>query len=303
MVTNNAAFTYTWKESQTKNWAFSPAFINVVHLPSKSPSFQERLDTNQFLANSYKETFIEGENLSFTFSNQVKNGGRNFSYLRLSGEEAGALLTAVGGADSGRSQYVKFDFDGQHQFTFKHSRIATRFAGGVGIPYELSPTLPYIKQYYVGGPYSLRGWRVRTLGPGSSIDSSGSIYIDRTGDIKLEANGEFRFDIAKLFAGFVKFDGAAFVDAGNIWLANKSASYPGGEFDISTLGHQIAADVGMGARFEIATFIVLRIDAAFPVKKPYVPNNNGWVIDQVDFGNPSWRANNLIVNIALGYPF
>jgi len=310
LVNNNASFSYTWKESPTKNWTLSPAFVNIIRLPTISPAFQLRLNGNEFLQNSYKENFIEGENISFTFTDQVKKGGRNYSYARLSFEEAGGLLggvrkivEALNDSISQYAQYTKFDFDGQHQFTYRHSKLAFRFTGGIGLPYGQSTTLPYIKQYFVGGPYSLRGWRVRTLGPGSSLDTSGSSFIDRTGDIKLELNNEFRFDIASLFAGYIKMDGALFADAGNIWLARKSPDYPGGELNISTFGQDIAADVGVGARFEIATFIVLRLDLGMPVKEPYVLTNGGWVIRNIDFSSPNWRANNLILNIALGYPF
>jgi len=311
LINNNISFSYNWRESPTKVWTLSPAFVNIIRLPKISDNFQKRLDTNAFLANSYKKTFIEGENISYTFSNQDKKGGRNFSFLKISFEEAGGLLglinnfsNSIKNIDSDQfAQYIKFDFDAQHQFTFRHSKIALRFDGGIGLPNGQSNTLPYVKQYFVGGPYSLRGWRVRTLGPGSSYDTTGKTFIDRTGDIKLEMNSEFRFDIVQLFAGFIKMNGAIFTDAGNIWLARKSSSYAGGNLDITTFGQDVAADFGAGARFDIATFITLRFDLAFPVKKPYVYTNNGWVIKDIDFSNPTWRANNLVFNIAIGYPF
>jgi outer membrane protein insertion porin family len=167
--------------------------------------------------------------------------------------------------------------------------------------------LPYIKQYFAGGPYSLRGWRIRTLGPGSYYDLSNAnnlTAIDRTGDIKFELNGEYRFPIAPLFAGAVKMKGALFADAGNIWLARKDSSYAGGEFKFNTLGQDIAADVGIGTRFEIASFLTLRVDVAMPVKKPNVLNGeSGWVLKDIDPSNSTWRANNIIFNVAIGYPF
>ena len=175
----------------------------------------------------------------------------------------------------------------------------------MGLPYGQSSTLPYIKQYFAGGPYSLRGWRIRTLGPGSYYDSKTDTLnqIDRTGDIKLELNGEYRFPITPLFAGAVKMNGAVFADAGNIWLSKSDSSYRGGELSMRSLGQDIAADMGVGARFDIASFLTFRLDLAVPVKKPYIHSNSGWVFDQVDFSNPSWRANNLILNISIGYPF
>ncbi|MBA3827382.1 MAG: BamA/TamA family outer membrane protein [Taibaiella sp.] len=313
LVNTNASFTYHWRETPTKTWDFSPAFINIIRLPNESDSFKKRLEGNQFLRDSYKENFIEGENLTFTFSNQDKNAGRNYTYLRLGVEEAGALLSGIKNIGFALNdlykikfaQYAKFDFDYRHYFSLRRSVFAIRFDGGIGLPYGQSDALPYIKQYYVGGPYSLRGWRIRSLGPGSSVDTGSSTnnFIDRTGDIKLEFNGEYRFGIAQLFAGFIKLNGAFFADAGNIWLSKKDSNYPGGEFELNTFARDIAADLGAGARFDIASFITLRIDLAFPVKKPYETTNGGWVFDQIAFGDRSWRSNNLILNIAVGYPF
>ena len=202
------------------------------------------------------------------------------------------------------AQYTKFDFDARHYFTLPKSVFAFRFSGGIGIPYGQSDALPYIKQYFSGGPYSLRGWRIRTLGPGSYyMPVSNANQIDRTGDIKLELNGEYRFPITPLFAGAVKMNGALFADAGNIWLAKKGPGYPGGEFEFNTLGQDIAMDMGAGARFDIASFLTLRIDLAIPVKEPYIYTNGGWVFNKINPYDSDWRSNNLILNVSIGYPF
>lgn len=315
-LTNTTAnFTYNWKETQTKAWEVTPAFINILTLPRKSDSFQRRLDTNQFLRNSYRENFIEGEMVAFTFSNQAQKRGRDYSYLRLALEEAGGLLSGVNGI--GRllkddlnftyAQYLKLDFDARHYFVRPRAKLAFRFYGGVGVPYDKSTALPYIKQYFVGGAYSIRGWRVRSLGPGSYYNPNvaGSFsFIDRTGDIKLEMNGEYRFEMVKLLSGTIKLNGALFVDAGNIWLANPDPkNYPGGDFALNKLGRDVAMSTGAGARLDFGDFITFRVDAAFPVKKPYEPENGGWVLDKIKFNNSDWRSDNLILNIAIGYPF
>lgn len=312
LVNTSANFSYNWHETQTKVWALSPAFINVIHLPLETDSFKRVLDSNAYLRNSYKENFIEGENISFIFDDIDKKHNINYSYLKLSFEEAGSLLSLINNVGVALNdlykiqyaQYAKFDFDGRHYFNVWKSVIAVRFSGGIGMPYGQSTTLPYIKQYFSGGPYSLRGWRIRTLGPGSYYDPNARTNnIDRTGDIKLEFNGEFRFPVAPLFANAVKLNGALFADAGNIWLAKSDPAFPGGDFALSTLGQSIAADMGIGARFDIASFLTLRLDVAIPAKKPYVSTNGGWVFDQVNFNNSNWRANNVIFNISIGYPF
>ena len=314
LLNTSATFSYNWRETQTKTWSLSPAFVNVIRVPVETDSFKKVLANNQYLANSYKENFIEGENIAFKFDNLNKKHGINYSYLRLGFEEAGGLLGFVNQLGTALNdlykirfaQYTKFDFDAGHYFTLPKAVFAFRLYGGLGLPYGQSSALPYIKQYFAGGPYSLRGWRIRTLGPGSYYDSTNTstvIQIDRTGDIKLELNGEYRFPITPLFAGAIKMNGALFFDAGNIWLARKDSGYPGGEFELSTLGQDIATDLGAGTRFDIASFLTLRVDVAVPVKKPYVFENNGWVFKDIDFSNPTWRANNIIFNISIGYPF
>ena len=313
LVNTSANLSYSWRESSTKTWSFSPVFVNIIQVPKVSSSFQQILDSDAYLRNSYQKNFIEGENLSFTYDDIIKKRGMNYSFLKLSLEEAGGLLQGLNQLASDIdntyqtrtfAQYTKFDFDGRHYFTLPKSVFAFRFYGGIGLPYGQSDVLPYIKQYFAGGPYSLRGWRIRTLGPGSSYDPNANAnQVDRTADIKLEMNGEYRFPITPLFAGAVKMNGALFADAGNIWLAKKDVNYPGGEFEFSTLGQDIAMDMGAGARFDIASFLTLRIDIAVPVKKPYVFTNNGWVFSDIDPGNSTWRSNNIIFNVSIGYPF
>ncbi len=308
-LTNTVAnFTYNWRETSTNTWEVAPAFINIIRLPSVSDSFRRRLENNDFLRNSYRQTFIEGEMVAFTFSNQLNNKGRSYSYARFALEEAGGLLSLMnntGLRSFNFSQYVRFDFDTRRYINRRRSQIAFRFNGGVGIPYGSSVTLPYIKQYFVGGAYSIRGWRIRTLGPGSYFDpeeqNSTANFIDRTGDIKLEMNGEYRFDVLQLFSGGIKIKGAVFADAGNIWLMKESESYPGGVFRLNKLGNDLAISTGAGARFDLAGFFIIRLDGAFPIKRPYnsTYDYGGW-------SNPfnrSWGLSDVVLNIAVGYPF
>ena len=116
-------------------------------------------------------------------------------------------------------------------------------------------------------------------------------------------NGEYRYDIVRMFSGALNLKGALFADAGNIWLANKSSDSPGGEFAFNKLGQDIAVDLGTGIRMDIAGFFLLRLDLAIPVKKPYVLTNGGWVFDKMAPFDGNWRANNMILNFAIGYPF
>ena len=313
LVNTSGNFSYSWRQSSTETWNFSPVFVNIIQVSNQSATFDSALTANEYLKNSYRSNFIEGENLSFTYDNSIKKHDRNYSYLKLSAEEAGGVLSGVNGLGADIdprykikhfAQYVKLDFDARRYYTLPKSVFAFRFYGGIGLPYGSSTALPYIKQYFAGGPYSLRGWRIRTLGPGSSHDTtSNTNQIDRTGDIKLEMNGEYRFPITPLFAGAVKMNGAIFADAGNVWLAKKDPGYPGGEFEFNTLGQDIAVDMGAGVRFDIESFLTIRFDLAIPVKEPYVTTNGGWVFSQINPYSADWRSNNLILNVSIGYPF
>lgn len=309
MINTSANFTYKWKETETKSWEVSPAFVNLIRLPYMSPEFIKRLEGNDYLKKSYTNTLIEGENVTFIFTDRERKGWKDYNYAKLSIEEAGGIVGGL--ADliglQNYSRYVKFDFDLQRFFNYMHSTLAFRFLGGIGLPYGGSTTLPYIKQYFVGGSFSIRGWRIRSLGPGSYIASADTTrainVIDRTGDIKLEMNGEYRFDITQLFSGAIKMNGAVFADAGNIWLTKPSSDFPGGEFHLEKFGSDIAVSSGIGLRFDAGGFFVLRTDLAMPIRKPDYIAGDGWVFDQINFGDRAWRKQNLIFMVAVGYPF
>lgn len=310
----NSNFTYNWKQSQTKTWDLTPVFVNVLQLPYISPLFQTRLDSNNYLKKTYSNNFIEGEILSFTYANQnTRRLHLSYSYIKASVEEAGGLVAGIVGISKPAEgnflntyqQYVKLDIDARRYIPLFSSLLAGRAYAGVGLPYNKSTTLPYVKQYFSGGPYSVRGWRVRSLGPGSykQVDTlKGANIVDLTGDIKLEANLEYRFDIVQLFGGAMKLNGAAFTDAGNIWLAQPSSDYPGGEFKFSKLGKDIAMSSGVGVRLDIGGLFVLRFDGAVPIKKPTSTKPGGFVLDEL-FSSKGWAGDNLILNVAIGYPF
>lgn len=321
MLTNlTSRFTYKWRETSTKSWEVSPFFVNDIALPRIDPLFKARLDTNEYLRNTYRETFIEGENITWTFSNANQAAFfDDYSYIKLGIEEAGGLVGGLNkispGLTASYAQYVRLDYDIRHYIKQRHATTALRLYGGVGLPYGQSITLPYLKQYFVGGPFSMRGWRIRTLGPGTytnlNIDltnSRASALIDRTGDIKIEMNGEYRFEIFKLFGSVLQFNGALFADAGNIWLSKKSESYPGGEFALNKLYDGFAVDGGAGIRVDIASLFVLRIDWAVPLKVPGkldIPERNikqGWILDDIDPLYDRWRRS-IVWNVAIGYPF
>lgn len=192
-------------------------------------------------------------------------------------------------------QYVKLE----NEIRFFHklgpnSKFATRLLVDVGLPYGNSTILPYTQQFFIGGPNSLRGFQARTLGPGSydyrtSVGYGGTQFLpDESGDIKIEANAEYR---PKLFS---IVEGALFVDAGNIWLLHPENGLPGAAFGKNFI-NQMALDAGFGLRFNL-TVLILRTDLGFPLINPSLPMGQRNLTNNISFKNS-------VFNLAIGYPF
>lgn len=314
----NVAYGYLWKEKADRMHELYPIDINYVKTDKKSVAFDSLLALNPVLAKSFENQFIIGTRYSYTLNTQLREDvldkyrprklrEHNF-YLNGTLDIAGNLMNTIqnqvygsGGEPhellgSPYSQYVKGEADFRYYWQFdKRNKLAARLIWGVGYAYGNSTTLPYIKQFSIGGSNSIRAFPARSIGPGTYHQDTTLRFIDQRGDIKLEGNLEYRFDIVK------SFKGALFIDAGNIWLM-RDDNREGGKFDKDLFLDQLAVGSGLGFRFDFS-FFVLRLDIAFPLRKPYLPEGKRWVIDKIDFLSPSWRGDNLIFNIAIGYPF
>ena len=167
---------------------------------------------------------------------------------------------------------------------------------GAGFAYGNSTELPFIKQFFNGGTNSLRAFRARSIGPGSYKENNTNTFLpDQSGDVKLEFSTEYRFNIYKFL------NGAVFADAGNIWLLNDNPNKPNSKFSKDFM-NEIAVGIGVGLRFDFS-FLVLRTDFAFPIRKPYLNDGQRWVANEIAFGNAAWRNENIVFNLAIGYPF
>ena len=301
-------FGYSWQETPQKNWKLNPIFLTVTQVPDKylSESFRLKRQTNSYLKNTFSNNVIQGENMLFEYKSKPKTINSNFSTIKIGAEEAGTLLTGINSlymrftndTIKAIAHYIKVDIDVRKYINRRKSQWVSRFMTGVGTPIGNSKTLPYIKQYSAGGAFSNRGWPSRNLGPGHSVDTSfksGFAILDKTGDIKIEANTEYRFNLLKLFSGAINLKGAAFIDAGNIWLMNKDSSVKGGEFNVGYLWQDIAISSGVGLRLDFS-FFVFRVDLGYPIKQPQVSANNGFMFNQLKLNNGIW-------NLAFGYPF
>lgn len=223
--------------------------------------------------------------------------------LDLSGNLAGLITGAKGYREKSVfgvpfAQYVKIDFDVHYTRKLSNNYDwANRIQIGLGNPYNNSKLLPYAKLYTIGGSSSVRGFRSRTLGPGSyKTTAADQKYFQLIGgDYKLLFNSELRIPFTK------QLGAAVFVDAGNIWTKDTILFGEAGKISKNFL-NEIAVAAGIGIRFD-ATILLIRADVGVPLRKPFLPESQRWVFNQFDFGSGGWRRENLILNIAIGYPF
>jgi outer membrane protein insertion porin family len=303
----NASFGYFWNVNRYAYHELNPLALSVVNLARTTPQFEEILNSNPFLRRSFEQQFILGLNYAFNYNQLVDDHRKTPLFFASSIDVAGNSLFAVNSIFNARkpesflgleyAQYIKGDVDFRiyHRFTRENLLIA-RFFGGLGAPLGNSVSLPFVKQYFSGGPRSVRSFRIRSLGPGSfvpqTIGTGG--FFDQAGDIIIESNLEYRFPFNKYLKG------AVFADAGNVWLFNENEALPGGKFS-SKWAEQLGVGAGIGLRFDIQIF-VLRFDLATPLRRPWMQQEERWLRD-LKLNDRDWRRDNLILNFAIGYPF
>jgi outer membrane protein insertion porin family len=320
----NVGYGHIWRETTLKTHELFPVDVSFVKLSNTSAEFDALLEQNATLANSFQNQFLLGSRYAFTLNTQLsddiemkyqlKELRKSNFYLNAAIDISGNIfhsLQSMSTSEEGPyqffrspySQYTRGMIDFRHYFQFnKSTKLVTRFVLGAAFAYGNSTALPYIKQFAIGGSNSLRAFPARSIGPGTynirtdTTFTSTTYFIDQRGDIKLQANLEYRFDIVNALKG------AVFLDAGNIWLVKEDESREGGKFDRKTFISELAAGTGLGIRYDFS-FFVLRFDVAFPIRKPYLEPSGRWVINEIDFGSSDWRRNNLILNVAIGYPF
>ncbi|MDD2798798.1 MAG: BamA/TamA family outer membrane protein [Bacteroidales bacterium] len=312
MSTFQFMYGFKWKNSISIENEFNPVSISNTSISNESAVFTDLLAANPFLKKSYEEQFIAGSNYSFTYNEQMLVGKKWQYFIHFTAESAGNLLSLasrMGGktpspenpakiVGSIYSQFAKLSVDGRVYYNFRdNNKIALRLFAGVAGAYGNSSILPYSKQFFSGGPNSIRAFQINSIGPGTYLqNAANSVFMNQGGDIKLETNAEYRFGIYR----FVK--GALFVDAGNVWVQKSNSSNIGSSFALSTFMNEIAVGAGLGLRVDVS-FFVLRFDLAMPLRKPWLDDGQRWVMNQIDFSNSTWRRNNLVLNIAIGYPF
>lgn len=314
---------YRWKESLQKTHQLGLAEVSFIKI-DKSAAFERRLAelNDKFLQTSYTDHLVPATQYTFTYNSQKASSQRNVMFYKGNISVAGNLLRVIGNMSGAQkdefgsyeflnirfAQFVKFDNELRHYHRFDQYRsVAYRLMAGIGIPLTNLEVLPFEKSFFSGGANDIRSWKTRSLGPGSSVDYENR--FDKIGDIRLQGSAEYRFGLSSLI------EGAAFVDAGNIWLLNPDSLRPNGEFDPTRFSREIAVGAGLGIRLDF-TFFIIRLDAGLQIKDPSLPVGERWIFqgkENHNLGAEEWHSVNgktydgykpgLNFNLGIGYPF
>lgn len=310
---------YSWRKNTEIEHSFLPIALNVVQPSNISPALVDSIfSTNATLQDIQRyfrileNRLILGAQYNITYTPTPRPLSKNSFVITGGVDIAGNIagLIAKGREEVGMvfgvpyEQYARFDAEVRYYRDVNpRLRWANRFLMGFGIPYGNSLSLPQFKQYFAGGTNGIRAFRARTLGPGSYQQSSltSGIFGNASyGDIRLEGSSELRLRINSYF------EGALFADAGNIWMYRDfdDSFYPPEDNAVFTneFYKQVAVGGGLGLRI-VTPFVILRFDLAVPFRKPWLPENERWVFNQFDLRTKSWRKENLVLNIAVGYSF
>jgi outer membrane protein assembly factor BamA len=309
LQTLKGSFGYLWKENERKEHLFNLTEITYASPRNVTPLYQAQIDSTASLGRVIEKQLIFGPTYSYTYTNTMEKRKKNTFYYKGSIDLSGNITGLLSGANIKKgdtikvfdvpfSQFIKIENEFRHYLKLgPDSQLASRVIVGAGFAYGNSDEMPFIKQFFNGGTNSIRAFRARSLGPGTYDGSTNNntFLPDQSGDVKFEFSTEYR---AKIY-GLVK--GAVFLDAGNIWLLKEDPEKPGAKFSKDFM-NELAVGVGAGLRFDFS-FLVLRTDLAFPIRKPYLADGERWVLDKISLGNSGWRSDNLVFNLAIGYPF
>lgn len=284
-----------------------PLQLNIVRLFDLDQNFYKTLANDPFLKNAYQNHFDFGSGGTFYYTSASESVPKySYHYARLQVDIAGNLLSAfkplMAKDETGAgmiwntpySQFVRAELTLGRTWVFgKNSgqSLAARLVAGAGHAYGNSTALPFEKHFYGGGANSLRGWQTRTVGPGSAPRDTTFVIPNQTGDMRMEANLEYRFNL------FWKLEGAVFADAGNVWTLKKSDEVSGKEglFSFKTMGESIAANWGVGLRLNF-DFLLIRVDMGMKVHDP--AREHKWI------GPGQWfKKDGYAIHFGVGYPF
>ncbi|MHA8073210.1 BamA/TamA family outer membrane protein [Aquirufa sp. HETE-40SA] len=312
---------YSWQKSEYSFFTISLIDLNLLNTlypeTATSDSFKAYLEELKMKGNnlyrSFNPSFVSSLSFQYVYrdllpSNELKSG----KIFQFGVESGGTTLNFLpnykfnvvtdllnNGQEIQFYRFLRLNFDyrkykilGRNQ----KSQIAFKLIGGIAYSYgaENDYQLPYEKNFFIGGPSSVRAWKPRRLGPGAYVSASN--LVEQPGSILLESSLEYRF---KLFQLFGQMNGAFFIDAGNVWNMPQGYTEPTTQFKLSDFYNQIAVGTGFGLRWDF-DFFLLRLDLATKVINPANPVNQKWVLPQTSFEG---GQNPIEFNIGIGYPF
>ena len=303
----NAAFGYTWRKQaplsrNQHRHTFNPLSISSVNVTNTTEAFEEYLQQNPRQEVTFQPRIIIGPIYSYAFSNQSLGQRKDFEVFRGSVELAGAglsaaeqLLKSSNTDDTLKifgvrfAQFVRLEADfRKYKIITPKTELVSRIATGLVIPYGKSDAVPFVKRFSIGGPNSLRAFQLGRLGPGTTslnLDTA-EVKAFRRGDIRLEANLEYRFPIFKYLKG------AAFIDAGNIWTLREENETDGGVLSFNDFWQGLGLGAGLGTRLDFGYFVI-RLDFGYRIRDPRQPAGERWVADR----------NIVTWQFGIGYPF
>ena len=317
------SYGYSWIIKNKYSHTLEPIAFSAVEV-NKSDQFDERISNlnDKLLAASFQDhiisstryrfvynspTLVSKKRISLYYDGNIESAGNILNtFYKITNRPRDPVTNSFNIVGIQFAQYLKTQHDVRvYNKINDKSSLVFRFLGGVGVPMEnLSDALPFEKSFFAGGTDKTRAWKARSLGPGSFRDSV--LRFDKIGEILLEGNIEYRFDLL----GFL--DGALFVDAGNIWLMNQDSLRPGAEFKANEFYKQIAIGAGFGIRLDLSFFLV-RLDVAYPLKNPTLIEGERWFFQPKDeyqsYLNTLSNSDNAPrlyapqINIGIGYPF
>lgn len=301
------SYGYQWKSSDYASHRINLFDFNLVKMFALDSTFVSRIE-NLYIKSSYIDHSISAFNYIYTYSDQNLQRKASYQYFRLSLETAGNGLYALNkvlnrpthltDSLSGKqyhfigtpfAQYVKSEIEYRKGMIFnRYNAFVFRTYGGIAVPYGNSVQVPFERKFFSGGATGIRAWPVRTLGPGS-YQAYANEYPNQSGDIKLEANAEYRFTMMG------PLEGALFVDMGNIWSLRDNRR--GAEFDFSRFFKEIAVGSGFGLRYDF-TYVVFRVDLGVRLHDPSLDEGKRWVS-----GSQLLKKDNINFAFGIGYPF
>ena len=299
----SGAFGYSWGGGEHSTYTFRPIDVSLVKMDYVSEEFLNRLQ-NPYLRNSYTSQMIAGISGAYLYDRQ-SGSRRNSSTFRLGWETSGNLLNGIDrlvghrqeGEDFYRflgiryAQYVRIDASWARSVPVgEQSALAYRLYGGYGYSYGngKNMSIPFDRLFYAGGINSMRGWPVRTLGPGSTPAPTDVLYPSQLGNMRLEANLELRFPMSNMV------DGALFFDLGNIWNVGGGNYEEESRFHFDSFYKQLGFNTGLGIRFDL-NVTVLRLDWGIRLHDPNMPAGERWI--------KNFQLKNTALNFGIGYPF